>query len=109
MRGLDSHLFEVLIFHHNITAALVFESFYDLVCWNFLGVCFRHLLISDRTKIAGTKLPEAELLLAGGWVNGNRDVNQAEADAAFPDGTHTRECFPTVVCLSTSDPSSKIG
>ena len=36
MSGFDAHLLEVLILHHNITAALEFEALYDLVGWNFL-------------------------------------------------------------------------
>ena len=85
--------------------ALEFEALYDLVGWNFLRVRFRHLFVFDRTEIAGTKLPETKLLLSRGGVNRHWNVNQPEADAAFPDGTHTRECFPIALCLSTlTDP-----
>src|SRR5215475_9027110 len=101
MCGFNAHLLEVLIFHHNITTALEFEALYDLVGWNFLRVRFRHLFVSDRTEIAGTKLPETKLLLACGRINRHWNVNQPEADAAFPDGTHTRECFPIALRLST--------
>src|SRR5262249_25676961 len=94
MRGLDANLFEVLILHDNITTALVFEALYDLVGENLLRVRFRHLFVSDWTEIAGTKLPETKLLLSCGGINRDRNINQPEADAAFPDGTHTRNAFP---------------
>src|SRR5215813_8198774 len=101
MRRFDTHLLEILILHHNVTTALEFEALYDLVGWNLLRVRFRHLFVSDRTEIAGTKLPETKLLLPRSGINRNRNVNQTEADAAFPDGTHTRECFPIALYLST--------
>src|ERR1700748_2470976 len=101
MGRLDAHFLEVLILHHNIMTALEFEALYDLVGWNFLRVRFRHLFVFDWTEIAGTKLPETKLLLSRGGINRHWDVNQAEADAAFPDGTHTGECFPIALCLST--------
>src|ERR1043166_298448 len=31
MRGLDAHFLKVLILHHNITTALVFEALYDQI------------------------------------------------------------------------------
>src|SRR6516165_7087396 len=101
MRGFDAHLLKVFIFHHNVATALIFEALYDLVGRHFLRVGFRYLFVSDWTEVAGTKLPETNLLLSRGGVNRNRNVNQPEADAAFPDGTHTRECFPIALCLST--------
>src|SRR5436190_21905984 len=101
MRGFDAHLLEVFILHHDIMTALEFEALYDLIGWNFLRVGFRHLFVSDRTEIAGTKLPETKLLLSGGGINRDWNVNQPEADAAFPDRTHTGQCFPIALSLST--------
>src|SRR5438477_8415215 len=94
MGGFDAHLLEVLILHYNITTALEFEALYDLVGWNFLRVRFRHLFVSDWTEIAGTKLPETKLLLSRGGINRHRNIDQPEADAAFPDGSHTGNAFP---------------
>src|SRR5436189_5744822 len=88
MRRLDSHLFKVLILHHNIIAALIFEAFYDLIGGDFLRVGLRDLFISDWAEIAGTKLPEAKLFLRCLRINRHRNVNQSEADAAFPDRSH---------------------
>src|SRR4029450_5228970 len=62
MRGLDAHLLEVLILHHNIPTALVFKAFYNLIGRNLLRVRFRHFFVFDRTEVAGTKLPETKLL-----------------------------------------------
>src|ERR1041384_8826423 len=99
----DSDLLEVLIFHHNIPTALVFQALYDLVGGNLFRVRFRHLFVFNRTEIAGTKLPEAKLLLSGGRINSHWDINQPETDAAFPNWAHTGECFPIVLRLSTLD------
>src|SRR4026209_1059152 len=101
MCGFDSHLLEVFIFHQNITTALVFKALNDLVGWNFLGIRFCYLFVFDRTEIARTKLSEAKLLLSRGGITRDRNVDQPKADAAFPDRTHTRECFPIALCLST--------
>src|SRR5215470_10536367 len=106
MRGFDAHLLEVLIFHHNVPTAFVFKAFHDLIGGNLLRVGFRHFFVFDRTEIAGTKLPETKLLLSRGWINGHGNVDQPKADAAFPDGAHTRECFPIVLRLSTLDNAS---
>src|SRR5215813_1954434 len=103
MRGLDAHLLEVLILHHNITTALVFEALHDLVGRNFLGVRFRNLFVFNGTEIAGTKLPETKLLFSRGGIDRHWNVNQPEANAAFPDGAHTGECFPMALHLSTLD------
>src|ERR1051325_6440023 len=88
MRGLDAHLLEVLILHHNIPTALVFKAFYNLIGGNLLRVRFRHFFLFDRTEVAGTKLPETKLLLSRGGINGHGNVDQPKADAAFPDGAH---------------------
>src|SRR5262249_28044718 len=109
MRGLDAHFLEVLILHHNITTPLVFEAFYDLVGWTFFRVRFRDLFVSDRTEIAGTKLPETKLLLSRGGINRHWNVNQPKADAAFPDRTPTGECFPIALGLSTLTSPPPVG
>jgi hypothetical protein len=73
---------------------LVFETLYDLFGWNFLRVRFRHLFVFDRTEIAGTELPETKLLLSRSGINRHWNVNQAEADASFPNGAHSGNAFP---------------
>src|SRR5436190_10916018 len=95
MRGLDPHLLEVLVLQHNVMAALVLEAFHDLVGWNFLCIRFRHFFVPDRAKVAGTKLSKTNLLFARGRINRHRNVNQPEANAAFPSRTHLWETlFP---------------
>src|SRR6267378_1430440 len=88
MRGLDSDLFKILILHHNIMAAFVFEALYDLVGRNFFRVRFRHFFVSDWAEITGTKLSKTKLFLARSRINGHWNINQTEADAAFPDRSH---------------------
>src|SRR5438045_1064943 len=93
MGGLDLDLGEVFFLQDNITSALVFEPFHDLVRGDFLRVGFRDLLILDRAQVAGAKLPETELLFAGRRINGDGNVNETEADTALPDRTHSRRSY----------------
>ena len=86
--GLDSNLLEILLFHDDITAAFVLEAFYDLIGRDFFGIGLSHLFVFDRAEIARSKLPETNLLLTRGRVNRHRDINQPEANTAFPDRTH---------------------
>src|SRR6266496_5130960 len=92
VRGLNAHLLEVLILHDNVTASFVFEPLYDLVGWHFFRVGFRHFLVSNRAKIAGTKLSKAKLFFARGRINRHGNINQPKADAAFPNRSH-KKCF----------------
>src|SRR2546429_5229962 len=84
MRRLDSHFFKVLILHHNIIAALIFEAFYDLIGGDFLRVGLRDLFISVLAEIAGTKMPEAYVFLPGRRRKRHRKVKQSAADAPLP-------------------------
>src|SRR5438445_3502238 len=104
MSGFDSDLLKILVTQNNIAAPFVLESFNDLIGRDFFGVSLRNLFILDRAKIGGTELTKTDLFLAGGRVNGDRNVNQAEADAAFPDRTHIvgMPFFHSNVSLSTS-------
>src|SRR2546430_17287158 len=65
MRRLDSHLFKVLILHHNIIAALIFEAFYDLIGGGFLRVRPPDLFFSDWAEIAWTNGPEDKIFSPG--------------------------------------------
>src|SRR5439155_7486551 len=88
MRGFDPHLLEVLVFHYNVAATLVLKAPYDLVGRNLFRICFRDLFVFDWTKITGTKLPETKLLLARGRIKRHGNIDEPEADTAFPNGTH---------------------
>src|SRR5437764_3525773 len=88
MRRFDLYFLKVLVLQNNVTAALVFETFDDLVGWNFFRVSLRHLFVPNWTKIAGAKLSEAKLFLARGWIDCHRNVHQSEANTPFPDGSH---------------------
>src|SRR5712691_6061880 len=88
MSRFDPDLLKILVTQNHIAAVLVLESFNDLIGRDFFGVSLRDLFILDRAKIGGTELTKTDLFLAGGRVDSHRNVNQPEADAAFPDGTH---------------------
>src|SRR5207237_2687369 len=99
MSGFDPDLLKILVTQNNIAAALVLEPLYNLVGRDFFGVGLGDLFILDRAQIGGTELTKTDLLLAGGRVDSHRNVNQPEADAAFPDGTHIADYFlPTSGC-----------
>src|SRR5437588_12946828 len=93
MGRLDLDLGEVFFLQDNITSALVFEPFHDLVRGDFLRVGFRDFLILNRAQVGGAKLPETELFFAGRRIDGYRNVNETEADTALPNSTHSRRSY----------------
>src|SRR6267143_2650409 len=99
MSGLNLHLREVLLFQDYILAALVLETFHDLVGGNLLGVGFRDFFVFDGAEISRSKLSEAELLFLGRRVDGYGYVNETEADATFPNRTHGRATLTTLAAL----------
>src|SRR2546422_234052 len=103
MSGFDPDLLKILVTQNNIATPLVLESFNDLIGRDFFGVSLRDLFILDRAKVGRTELTKTDLLLARGRVDGHRNVNQSEADAAFPDGTHMANyLLPTLACACQS-------
>ena len=68
--------------------AFVFVAFNDLICGNFLRVGFGHFLVLDRAVISSAQLAETEFLFSGRRINGNGNVNEPEADTAFPNWSH---------------------
>src|SRR5947209_1062120 len=89
--GFDPHLFEVFVTQNDVAAFFVFESFYDLISRNFLQVGFGDFFVFDRAQVGLAQLPKTELFFTGSRVNRNRNVNQAEADAAFPGWAHNSD------------------
>src|SRR5262249_6970720 len=67
---------------------LVLEPFDDLIGRNFFHVDLGYLLVFDRAQVTHAELTKTQLLLARGGINGNRNINQPEADAAFPNRKH---------------------
>src|SRR5215212_10150933 len=61
MRRLDLYFFKVLVLQNNVTTTLIFETFDDLLGWNFFRIGLCHLFVPDRTQIAGAELSEAKL------------------------------------------------
>src|SRR4051794_23741121 len=90
VRRLDLHFREIFVLHDDEAAALVLETLHDFRRGHFFLINLGDLLIFDRAEVARAELPEAEFLLARGGVNGDRDVNEPEADAAFPNWSHKR-------------------
>src|SRR6266403_2366612 len=98
MGGLDADLGKILLLEHDIMPALVLEPFHDLVRGNLFLVHFRHLLILDRAQVGGPELTKTELLFPGRRINSYRNVNEAKADTALPDRTHSKAMLFTTPC-----------
>src|SRR5438477_6891324 len=90
VRGFDPHFFEILVAQDHIAPALVLETFYNLIGRHFFHVGLGDLLVFDRAEIGLAQLPKTELFFAGRRINGDRNINEAEADAAFPSWTHNQ-------------------
>src|ERR1700719_4605572 len=90
MRGFNAYFSEIFVAQDNIVALLVLETFDDLIGRYFFHVGFGDLLVFDRAEVGFAQLPKTELFFAGRRINGNRNINQAEADTAFPSWTHNQ-------------------
>ena len=93
MSRFDPHLFKIFVAHNNIATLLVLVAFHDLIGRHFLHVGLGHFFVFDRAQIGFAQLPKTEFLFASGRINRDRNVDQAEADAAFPSWTHNRFSF----------------
>src|SRR5439155_20194099 len=89
---LDPYCSKFIVIHYYVTTALVLEAFYDLDGQDLFLIRLRDLFIFDRAQVTGAELPETNLLLARGRINCHRNINQTEANTAFPDGAHWWEC-----------------
>src|SRR5437868_1152973 len=69
-----------------------------------------NFFVLDRAEIGGTELPETKFLFSRGRVNSHWNINQPEADAAFPDGTHMAGLpfSHTEPCLSIATQSGRL-
>src|SRR5207245_3988454 len=66
-------------------ALLILITLDDLVPGNFLAVLFSDTLVVHRTQIALTQQAKLELFPTRGGIESDRNINETEADAAFPD------------------------
>ena len=58
MGGFDSYFFKIFIFQNDVTAALVFEAFDDLIGGNFFQISLGHFFVSNGTKVNRAQLAE---------------------------------------------------
>jgi hypothetical protein len=79
---------KILIFQHDVLPLFVFVTFNDLVPRNLLTVSFRHTLVIDWAQVVGPKQTKPEFLFSRGRIKSDRNIDQTEADAAFPDCAH---------------------
>src|SRR5690349_11882725 len=79
MGRLDPHLGKIIFFQDDITSALIFKPFHDLVGGDFLLIGVGYLLIPNRTQVGGPELPKTELLFPSRWINGYWNINETKA------------------------------
>src|SRR4029077_12616598 len=84
--GLQINAFKVFILKHDVFPLLVLVTFDDFVPRNFLSVLFGDTLVVYRTQIAFAQQAKLQLLPSRGGIESDWNVNETEADAAFPDG-----------------------
>ena len=75
MGRFDFNLLEVFVVQNNIAAALIFETFHDLIGRHFFHIGLGNLFVFDRAKIAAAQLSKTELLFPRGRVNGDWDIH----------------------------------
>src|SRR5690349_11088808 len=84
-RRFDVRAPEVLVRKHHVFALLIFISFDDVVPVHDLAGGLVVALVADRGEIALVEQVQLEGAGAGGRVQADRDVDQAEADGAVPE------------------------
>jgi hypothetical protein len=91
LRGLQIDSLKIFILQNDVFSLLVFVAFHDLVPGDFLAILFGNTLVIHGTQIAFAQQTELEFLASGGGIKSDWDINQPEADAAFPDcACHTQ-------------------
>src|SRR5438132_3519053 len=82
---LQINALKILVLEHDVFSLLILIPLHDLVPGNLLAVFFSDTLVVYRTQIALAQQTKLEFLTSRGGIQGDRNVNQTETDAAFPD------------------------
>ena len=81
---------KILIFQHDVFPFFVFVALHDLVPGNFFAVLFGNTLVIYGTQIAFAQQTKLEFLAPCSGIKRDGNINQPEADTAFPDCAHTK-------------------
>ena len=94
---LDIDAGEVLVLQNDEFPLLVFIAFHDLVPRHLFAVGLGHALVIHRAVIRSAKQAKLQFLAPQRGKQGDGDINQTEADRAFPDGSHDAQFTPAKV------------
>ena len=83
--GLEINTLEIFVLQNHVLPLLVLIALHDLVPGDFLAILLCDAFVINGTQIALTQQTKLKFLASRRRIKSNRDVNQAEADAAFPD------------------------
>src|SRR5437870_4394617 len=84
LRGLEIDMLEIFILEHDVFPLLVLVALHDLVPGNFPAILLGNTLVVNRTQIALAQQTKLEFLPSRSGIKSDRNINQTEADAAFP-------------------------
>src|SRR4029077_10815179 len=88
LRRFQVNPLKIFLVQDNELPFLVFVAFHDLIPRHFLAVLFRDPFVIYGAQIALAEKTKFQILAPRRRIKGNRDVNESEADTAFPNRTH---------------------
>src|SRR5437879_2006105 len=95
LRGLEIDTLEIFILEHDVFPLLVLVGLHDLVPGNFPAILLGTTLVVNRTQIALGQQTKLEFLPSRSGIKGDGNINQTEADAAFPNCARHIKLFRT--------------
>ena len=84
LRRFQIDALKVFVFEHDEFPFLVLVTFDDLIPGTSLPSFLGHAFVIDRAQVGLAQKPKLKLLPAGRRIQGDGDIDQTEADCAFP-------------------------
>src|SRR6185295_3138730 len=83
--SLQINALKIFVLEHDVFSLFILITLDDLIPGNLLAVLFGNALVIYGTQIALAQQTKLELFPSRGRIESNRNVNETEANAAFPD------------------------
>jgi hypothetical protein len=93
LRGLEINPLEIFVLEHDVIPLLVIVTLDDLFPGNFLAVLLGNALVIDGAQIALAQQTKLKFFSSRGGIKSDGNINQPEADAAFPDCSRIQKYF----------------
>src|SRR6266498_1811549 len=98
MHQLKNDMLEIFILEHDVFPLLVLVALHDLVPGNFPAILLGNTLVVNRTQIVLAQQTKLEFLPSRSGIKGDGNINQTEADAAFPNCARHKNYFASGDC-----------